>query len=121
MRHRVITKKLSRDTSHRLALRKNLATDLVQNGSIVTTVAKAKYVRSYVEKLITKTKIKSDKLSLLGYLRARLTTEEAIKKLIEDWAPKYKDRQGGYTRIIRVGNREGDNSSLARISFVEEK
>lgn len=121
MRHRVVTKSLSRDTAHRKALRKNLATDLIKNESIVTSVAKAKYVRPYIENLVTKANKKADKLSLLGYLRSHLTTEESIRKLMDEIAPKYKNRQGGYTRIVRVGNREGDNSSLARISFVEEK
>ncbi|MBP8961072.1 50S ribosomal protein L17 [Patescibacteria group bacterium] len=121
MRHRVVTKKLGRDTAHRKALKKNLAVDLIKHGSIVTSVVKAKYVRPYVENLVTKTNTKSDKLSLLGYLRSHLSDEEAIKILMEDIAPRYKNRNGGYTRIVRVGNRLGDNSSMARISFLEEK
>jgi large subunit ribosomal protein L17 len=122
MRHRMKGKKLGRDTSHRKALRKNLATDLVEQGSIVTTLAKAKYVRPYVETLVTRAKkAGTDKKVTTQYLRSRLTTENSITKLLDELAPRYKERPGGYTRIVRVGNRDGDNSSLARISFVEEK
>ena len=122
MRHRVAGKKLGRDLDHRKSLRRTLATDLVEKGSIVTTLAKAKYVRPYVERLVTRARdAGTDKLNVIRYLEPKLTTGSSVRKLIEEIAPTYKNRKGGYTRIVRVGNRSGDNSMLARISFVEEK
>lgn len=120
MRHRVKGKKLNRDMDHRRALRKNLATSIIENDSVITSITKAKYVRPYVEKLVTKARsIEKDKKNVLDYLRAHLTTDEAVRRLVEEVAPKFKDRPGGYTRIVRVGNRSGDNAMKAKISFVE--
>ena len=121
MRHRVKGKKLGRDSAHRKALKKNLASELIEHGEIVTTLTKAKYIRPYVEKLVTKAR-KSDKdaLNVRRYLRRKLVNDKIVDQLINEVAPRYKGRPGGYTRIVRVGNRSGDNSSLARISFVEK-
>lgn len=122
MRHRVKGKKLGRDAAHRKALRKNLATSLIEHGSIVTSLEKAKYVRPYVEKLVTRAaKVEEGKYNVLRYLKQHLATEAAVQLLIEEIGPKYKGRLGGYTRIVRVGNKAGDNSMQARISFVEDK
>jgi len=122
MRHRVKGKKLGRDASHRKALRKNLATSLIEEDAIVTTLIKAKYVRPYVEKLITKAKgYGSSEFNTRKYLTSKLFGDKAVAKLVNELAPRYKNRDGGYTRIVRLGNRSGDNSMLARISFVEEK
>ncbi len=122
MRHRMKGKKLGRDTPHRRALRRNLATSLIEEGSIVTSLAKAKYVRPYVEKLVTHAKRGNrNDYAKVKYLKSRLTTDESVAKLLREIAPKYTDRSGGYTRITRIGERKGDNSPLVRISFVEGK
>jgi len=122
MRHRVKGKKLGRDTSHRKALRKNLATSLIKDDELVTTVAKAKYLRPYIERLVTKAKNYSEsEFNTRKYLSAKLFGDGTVEKLVNEIAPRYKSRKGGYTRVIRLGNRSGDNSMLARISFVEEK
>lgn len=118
MRHRVVGKKLNRDKDHRLALAKNLASSLLINGKIETTLTKAKFVKPFVEKLITKAK--ANTYNSLRILRSRLNNEIAIEKLFSDIAPSYKDRNGGYTRIKRTGKiRKGDNSELAIIELVE--
>jgi large subunit ribosomal protein L17 len=119
MRHRVKKKTLKRDGDHRKALLKNLSTSLVLNESIVTTVSKAKYLRPYVEKLITKAK-KSNDFNTVKYMKSVLYKDEAVKKIIDDLAPRFKSRNGGYTRIIKIGNRSGDNAPLAIIEFVEK-
>ncbi|MBD3366109.1 50S ribosomal protein L17 [candidate division WWE3 bacterium] len=118
MRHRVKGKKLGRDASHRKALCRNLASSLIEHGEVVTTLAKAKYIRPYVEKLVTKAN-KKDTMNARRFLRTKLVNDAVVETLINEVAPKFKDRAGGYTRIVRVGNRSGDNSMLARISFVD--
>lgn len=119
MRHRVKTKTLHRDRDHRRALIKNLSTDLVLNEEIVTTLAKAKYIRPHFEKLVTKAKKNSD-FNSVKYFKTRLTTKDAVRKMLEDIGPRFKDRNGGYTRIIKLGNRDGDNAPMARIELVEK-
>jgi large subunit ribosomal protein L17 len=120
MRHRVKGKKLGRDTAHRKALRKNLASSLINHGEVVTTLSKAKYIRPYVEKLVTLAKkSEGNELNVRRSLRRKLVDDASVNRLIKDIAPQYKNTSGGYTRIVRVGNRSGDNSMLARISFVE--
>jgi large subunit ribosomal protein L17 len=117
MRHRVVGKKLSRDKDHRKALMKNLASSLLLNGKIETTLVKAKFIRPFVEKLITKAKDNS--FNSLRLLRSRLGNEDALRKLFSEIAPSYKERNGGYTRIQRTGKiRKGDNSELAIIELV---
>jgi large subunit ribosomal protein L17 len=119
MKHRVIGKKLNRDKDHRKALMKNLASSLLINGKIETTLVKAKFIRPFVEKLITKAKDNS--YTSLRLLRSRIGNEEALRKLFTEVAPSFKDRNGGYTRILRVGKiRKGDNSELATIELVTD-
>jgi|APCry1669189034_1035192.scaffolds.fasta_scaffold08258_6 large subunit ribosomal protein L17 len=119
MRHRVVGKKLNRDKDHREALLKNLASSLILNGKIETTVTKARFVRPFVEKLITKAKDNS--FNSLRLLRTRIGNEDAIKKLFSEIAPSFKERNGGYTRIQKTGKiRKGDNSELATIELVTE-
>lgn len=117
MRHRVVGKKLNRDKDHRAALLKNLASSLIMNGKIETTLVKAKFVKPFIEKLITKAKDNS--FNSLRLLKSRLGSDEAIRKLVSEVAPTFKERNGGYTRIQRSGKiRKGDNSELAIIEFV---
>ena len=124
MRHRVVKKKLNRDMDHRKSLALNLSSQIIENGKINTTLAKAKWVKPKIEKLITKAikAHKSDdkifKLNTVKALRKSLRSEEVIKKLMEEIAPKFLERAGGYTKIIKTGNRDGDNSLTARIELV---
>ena len=120
MRHRQKGKKLGRLASHRKALLKNLSKDLVLHGKIDTTLAKAKYVRPFVEKLITRAK-SGDTYENMRVLKSRLGSESAVKKLLSEVGPANKKRSGGYTRIIKTGNRGGDNAKLATIELVEKK
>ncbi len=136
MRHRVLGKQLSRTTSHRKALRRNMASSLIQHGAIRTTEAKAKELRPFIEKLIT--------IARQGTLHARrrvvkilqdremFNFDEAekdyvpddktvIQKLFDDIAPRYADRPGGYTRIIRLADRRiGDGGVQVVLQLIEE-
>ena len=124
MRHRVVKKKLNRDMDHRKSLALNLSSQIIENGKINTTLAKAKYVKPKIEKMITKAvkAHKSDdkifKFNTVKALRKSLRSEEIVKKLMEEIAPKFAERAGGYTKIIKTGNRGGDNSPTARIELV---
>ncbi len=116
MRHRNTTKTLKRDASARKALLRDLATAVIVHERIETTEGKARVVRPVVEKLITKAK-KGDlaaRRQLLGYF----TTEQPVNKLMDIIGPRYKERQGGYTRMIKMGYRKGDNAPAARIELV---
>ncbi len=119
MRHRVKTKTLHRDMDHRRSLLKTLSTQLVEHEQIVTTVAKAKYLRPHVEKLITKAKIGHD-FNNVKYMKSKLSSEEAVRKILVDLGPRFKDRAGGYTRIVKIGERDGDKASMARIELVDK-
>lgn len=127
MRHQVAKKKLSRTASHRSSMMKNLASQLIENEKITTTVVKAKWVKPFIERLISKaTKVLQDddkikKFNAVKYFRVRLGNETAIRKLMETLAPLYVTRPGGYTRVIKTGNRDGDNSEMARIELVKEE
>ncbi len=116
MRHRHGYRKLSRTSSHRKALLKNLAIALIMNEKIETTVAKAKTLRSYIEKLVTKAR--DADFNTHREVFAHLQDKEATKKLINEIAPKYKERNGGYTRIVRTRMRRGDAAPMAFIEFV---
>lgn len=116
MRHRHGYRKLSRTSAHRKALLKNLAIALIESGKIETTLAKAKTLRSYIEKLITKAK--SADLNTHREIFAYLQDKNSTKKLINEIAPKYSDRNGGYTRIIKTRNRRGDAAPMAFIELV---
>src|SRR3972149_6978784 len=116
MRHRNFGKKLSRNTSHRRALLRNLVTSLIVEERIETTVAKAKAARPVAERMIT--------LGKRGDLHARrqaasyLMTAAALKKLFEDVAKRFTQRAGGYTRMVRTGWRKGDGADLAVLELV---
>lgn len=116
MRHRKQKSTLGRERGPRVALFRNLAESLILHGAVVTTLAKAKALRGMVEPLVTKAKggALTDRRNII---RA-LYTEKAVKKLITHIAPRYKDRQGGYTRVVKLGNRVNDKGEKARIEFV---
>ena len=115
-RHSYQGRKLQRDRDTRRALLRGLVTSLVMHESITTTVAKAKEAAPLFERLVSKAKQGS--LHDQRQLRSILLTEVAAQKLIQELAPAFKDRTGGYTRIIKAGNRRGDNAPMAQLSLV---
>ncbi len=117
MRHRVGHRKLQRTSSHRAALFRNMAAALIKHEQITTTVAKAKELRPYVEKLITLAK--HGGLSNRRLAHARMLDDTQLKKLFDVIAPRYADRAGGYTRIVKAGIRMSDASPMAVIELVD--
>lgn len=116
MRHLRFGKKLSRDTNARKALLNNLVESLVINGQIVTTVVKAKFARPYVEKMVTIARRNNI------YSNRRLGSKispKALRKLVHEIGPGFIARNGGYTRIIKMENRGGDNAPMAKLEFLE--
>ena len=119
MKHNVTQKKLNRTTSHRKALLMNLSNALIKHEQITTTLPKAKELRPFVEKIIT--------LGKNGDLTSRrkaisiLQDDKNIKKIFDIIADRYKERSGGYTRIVKIGNRFGDNAPTAIIELVDRE
>ena len=117
MRHRRAGKKLGRDSAHRKALYSNLAGALIEHGRIKTTVAKAKAVKPFAEQMIT--------LGKRGDLHARrlalaeLRSQDVVHQLFADVAPRFVDRPGGYTRIIKLGPRNGDAAEMVYLELVD--
>jgi len=117
MKHNITQKKLNRTTSHRKALLMNLSNALIKHEQITTTLPKAKALRPFVEKIIT--------LGKNGDLKSRrkaisiLQDDKNIKKIFDIIADRYKERSGGYTRIVKIGNRFGDNAPTAIIELVD--
>ncbi len=125
MRHRVAHRKLGRITEHRIALLRNQAVALLEHERIETTVPKAKELRPFVERLITIAKRgvkaadpKGQSLSARRLVMRDLLDETVVTKLFDDLAPRFSDRPGGYTRILRVGHRRGDAAEVAQIELV---
>ncbi|MCI5969761.1 MAG: 50S ribosomal protein L17 [Clostridia bacterium] len=110
------TRKLGKATDHRIAMLKNLTTSLLENGKIETTVAKAKEVRSLAERMITLGK--QNTLHTRRQALSYITKEDVVTKLFNEIAPKYADRNGGYTRIVKIGPRRGDAAEMAIIELV---
>ena len=117
MRHGISQRKLSRKSGHRKALFRNMSAALIKHEQIVTTVAKAKELRPYIEKLITLAK--RGGLSNRRLAMGRLQDETQLKKLFEVLADRYSDREGGYTRIVKAGIRASDSAPLAVIELVD--
>jgi ribosomal protein L17 len=118
MRHKHGYRKLGRTSSHRSALLKNLAIAIIKSEKIETTLPKAKELRSYVEKLITRAR-KGDSNAHRAVF-ASLQDKEITNKLVTEVAPKFKERNGGYTRIIKTRVRRGDAAEMAYIELVAE-
>ena len=116
MRHRKKGRNLSRSPSHRKALLRNLATSLFQHERITTTTAKAKELRPYAERLITLAK-RGD-LHARRLVVRRISDRDVVGKLFDDIGPRYSERPGGYTRILKLGNRKGDAAEMALIELV---
>ena len=117
MKHNITHRKLNRTTSHRKALLMNLSNSLIKHEQITTTLSKAKELRPFVEKIITLGK-KGDLVSRRKAISI-LQDQKNTKKIFDVISERYKERSGGYTRIIKVGNRFGDNSPTARIELVD--
>ena len=117
MRHGKVHRKLGRHSSHRMAMLANMAASLIKHEQVVTTLPKAKELRPIVEKLVTIGK-KGD-LAARRQAISELRDAKMVKKLFEVIAPRYKDRAGGYTRIMKAGFRHGDNAAVAVIEFVD--
>ena len=117
MRHRVGGRKLQRTSAHRAALFRNMSAALIKHEQITTTLAKAKELRPYVEKLITLAK--KGGLSNRRLAHARLLDDAQLQKLFDTLAARYASRNGGYTRVIKAGIRASDASPMAVIEFVD--
>lgn len=141
MRHRVHGRRLSRDTAHRRALRRNMIADLFCHEQLLTTEAKARMLRPAAEKVITLAKrgvakgnenpaaeVHARRLAAARISRYRVQEDEdgerteidVVRKLFDEIAPRYVDRPGGYTRLVKIGKRPGDNADMAVIMLVEE-
>jgi len=141
MRHRIHGRRLNRNTGQRNALRKNLIADLICHEQILTTEAKARMLRPSAEKMITLAKrglaggkedpareVHARRLVAARLSRYRLVEDEegnvaeidVVKKLFDEVAPRYVDRPGGYTRLVKIGKRTGDNADMAMLLLVEE-
>lgn len=117
MRHKHGYRKLGRTSAHRKALLKNLSIALIEHGRIETGIFKAKELQSYIEKLVTISR--NADFNTHRSIFAALQDKKATKKLITEIAPKFSNRNGGYTRIQRSGIRKGDASTMAIIEFVD--
>jgi large subunit ribosomal protein L17 len=117
MRHRVGGRKLQRTSSHRTALFRNMSASLIKHEQITTTVAKAKELRPYIEKLVTLAK--RGGLANRRLAQSRLMDDTQLVKLFDVLAERYKDRNGGYTRVIKAGIRASDAAPIAIIEFVD--
>lgn len=124
MRHKISGFQLNRKSSHRNALRRNLIIDLFQNNRIKTTKAKARSIRSEAEKLITLARNSSrgtdtDKVNARRLAAAALANPDAVRLLFDDVAPRFENRPGGYTRMFKLGIRDGDSAEMVLLELVE--
>ena len=119
MRHRKSGRKLNRNSAHRKALFKNLAIALIEQDIIKTTLPKAKELRKFVEPLITIGK--EDTVANRRHVFSKLRSDQAVAKLFSETSVNAKDRNGGYTRIIKAGFRPGDKADMAYIELVDRK
>lgn len=117
MRHRHGLRKLNRTSSHRLAMFRNMSVSLIEHEAIKTTLPKAKELRRVIEPLITLAKEPTVANRRLAF--ARLRSRDAVTKLFDVLGPRFKERNGGYTRILKMGYRQGDNAPMAYMELVE--
>jgi large subunit ribosomal protein L17 len=117
VRHGKKNRKLGRTTAHRIAMFRNQLSSLVIHGRIVTTLPKAKELRPVAERLITRGK--SDTVHARRIAGRWVADRDLIKKLFTEIAPRFADRPGGYTRIVKLGPRHGDNAEMAILEFVD--
>jgi large subunit ribosomal protein L17 len=117
MRHRKAGRKLNRTSTHRSALFANMASALIKHEQIVTTLPKAKELRPFVDKLVTLAK-KGD-LAARRMAISKVRDQDMVRKLFDTIGPRYEERNGGYTRVLRAGYRDGDSAPVAVIEFVD--
>jgi large subunit ribosomal protein L17 len=120
MRHRKKGRKLNRTWSHRKAMLRNMVTSFIDQGQIETTDAKAKEVRSLAERMVTLAKRGEDDLAARRQVLKVVSDKKVVAKLFTEIGPRYADRPGGYTRIVKVEARRGDGASLSTLQFVME-
>ena len=118
MRHGEANRKLNRTSSHRLAMLENMAVSLIKNETIKTTLPKAKELRPFVEKIITLGKKNKESSRSSAY--NTLQDKEAVAKVFKELSVRYKDRNGGYCRIVKAGFRTGDNAPMAFIQLLDQ-
>ncbi len=118
MRHRRKVRKLSRTESHRIALTRNLVTQLFDRERVTTTDAKAKAIRPFAERLITRAK--EDTVHSRRQVSRHIADKDVVRKLFTDLSPRFRERPGGYTRIMKLSNRPGDNARMSIIELVEK-
>ena len=118
MRHGVANRKLNRTSSHRLAMLENMAVSLIKNETIKTTLPKAKELRPFVEKIITLGKKNKESSRSSAY--NTLQDKEAVAKVFKELSVRYRDRNGGYCRIVKAGFRTGDNAPMAFIQLLDQ-
>ena len=119
MRHRKAGRKLNRNSPQRNSLKKSLAIAIIEHESIRTTLAKAKEIRGFLEPLVTLAKENTVANQRLAY--SKLRSKEAVTKLFDELGPRYKDRPGGYLRVIKSGLRNGDKAPSAQVEFVDRQ
>ena len=119
MRHRKAGRKFNRNSPQRSALKKGLAISIIEHESIKTTLAKAKEIRGFLEPLVTLAKENTVANQRLAY--SRLQSKEAVAKLFDELGPRFKDRPGGYLRVIKRGLRPGDKAPAAQVEFGKEE
>ena len=117
MRHRKGLRKLNRTSAHRTAMFRNMSVSLIEHEAIKTTLPKAKELRRVIEPLITLAKNPSVANRRLAF--ARLRDRDAVTKLFEELGPRFQDRPGGYTRVLKMGFRQGDNAPMAYMELTE--
>jgi len=118
MRHRVKGKKLGRPTEHRILMLRNLVTDLMEHGKVVTTIARAKELKRLADKVITKGK-QQDKVKAIRDVLRIVTRKDIAYKVVNEIAPRYANREGGYTRLLHYDYRKGDAAPTAIVMLVE--
>ncbi len=119
MRHKYSGRKLNRTSSHRSAMFKNMMASLIEHEEIKTTLPKAKELRGFVERLITISKI--DTVAKRRIVFSRIRSKDAVKKLFSELGPRFKNRPGGYLRILKCGFRAGDKAPMAIVQLVDKK
>jgi len=119
MRHKYSGRKLNRTSSHRTAMFKNMMASLIEHEEIKTTLPKAKELRKFLERLITISKV--DTVAKRRVVFSRIRSKDAVTKLFSELGPRFKNRPGGYLRILKCGFRPGDKAPMAIIQLVDKK
>ena len=119
MRHKYSGRKFKRTSSHRAAMFKNMMASLIEHEEIKTTVPKAKELRGFVERLITISKV--DTVAKRRIVFSRIRSKEAVAKLFNELGPRFKERPGGYLRVLKCGYRAGDKAPMAIVQLVDKK